>query len=65
MSLLKTKRTDDSDINTAIKNTTIEEEEEVFVPASTWEGLEWIGTPEWQEKQNVVEGHNFRKYLLL
>lgn len=64
MSLLKKKSPDDSDSNTAVDNAKVEVEDE-FVPATTWEGLEWIGTPDWQEKRDLVGGHNFRRYVLL
>ncbi|TID24999.1 putative ribosomal protein l50 mitochondria protein [Venturia nashicola] len=57
------KKTEDqkSETSTAVGHR-IEQNEEDFVPASTWEGLEWIGTREWERKRNAIQGHKFERY---
>jgi hypothetical protein len=67
MSLFRrTKPDDNTESTTVIQSRTGDGDRDAsFIPASTWDGLEWIGTREWQAKRNVVDGHNFERYLLL
>lgn len=65
MSYFGRKKAEDAkpDTNTAI-GTKVADAEDNFVPASTWKGLEWIGTPAWERRRNVVvDGHKFDRYV--
>lgn len=51
------------DTSTAVGPRQVEHDDD-FVPASTWDGLQWIGTHAWEKKKNVVPGHKFERYIL-
>lgn len=57
----KKKTEDPKSDNTAVGPRIVENDDN-FVPASTWDGLEWIGGQKWEKKRNVVEGHKFERY---
>ncbi|KAE9978687.1 hypothetical protein EG328_001359 [Venturia inaequalis] len=63
VSLLARKNTEDqkSVTGTAVGNKAADNEDD-FVPASNWDGLEWIGTSNWEKKRNAVQGHKFEIY---
>lgn len=65
VSLLARKNTEDqkSVTGTAVGNKAADNEDD-FVPASNWDGLEWIGTSNWEKKRNAVQGHKFEMYIL-